>query len=187
MLKKIKYKKTSQSSLKKSCDELWSKIVQIRAEKKCEICDKKEYLNSHHLISRKVIRYRHDTDNGVCLCSGCHNFNENSPHVFYWNFEKWLKNEKPEQYEDHLKKREDISPIGKVDYQEIYYRLEKEYKELTGEYHMYSRLHQYIMFKNASDINALHIHEEKSVDEIAEKYGISKNAMKKFMTANKII
>ena len=165
---------------------MWSKIVREKANYKCEICEKTEYLNSHHLISRKVIKYRHDVKNGVCLCAGCHNFNENSPHVFYWNFEEWLKNHKPEQYKDHSEKRNNISPVPKTDYQEVYTRLEEEYKELTGEYHKISRLSQYIMFKNADNINSLN-EEGKTFTEISEIYGVSKNAMKKFMKDNKIL
>jgi hypothetical protein len=121
------------------------------------------------------------------LCPDHHEFsNICSAHTAPWGLEEWMKENRPEQFSQHVNARKNISNV-ETDYQEIYYRLEEEFKTLTGNYHMISRLQQYIMFKNAADINALHVHENKSVEEIAEKYDISKNALKKFMTDNQII
>jgi len=165
---------------------LWSLIVKTRDGFACAICKETKMPNSHHLVSRKVFKYRWDVDNGITLCPDHHEFsNTCSAHTAPWGLEEWMIKNRPEQFSQHVIQRNNIENV-KTDYQEIYARLEEEYKSLTGEYHMISRLHQYIMFKNADNINALHIHEGKKVEEIAEEYGVSKNAMKKFMTDNKI-
>jgi hypothetical protein len=187
MLKRIKYKKMSKSQGRRACDELWTLSVKTRDGFKCAICGETNMPNAHHLITRKVFQYRWDVSNGITLCPSHHEFDVHlSAHTAPWGLEEWMQENRPEQFAQHVIARKNIENV-KTDYQEIYWRLEQEYKEMTGNYHMYSRLHQYVMFKNAAEINALHVHEGHSVDKIAEKYGISKNAMKKFMTANKIL
>ena len=185
MNKRIKYKKTSKTTLKKACDGLWSLIIQERDNHKCCICGKTEYLNSHHLISRKILKYRYRKSNGICLCAGCHTFNEFSPHLFFWNFISWFKENRPNQYKIHVEQRQNIT-YEKINYEEIYLQLEEDYKELTGEYYKFSRMQQYIMFKNASNINSMVTNDKKSAEEVAEEYNVSKNAMKKFIKDNKI-
>lgn len=56
----------------KICDDLWSKLIKIRAWFRCEHCWKTSYLNSHHLFTRNNYNTRFDLDNGICLCSWCH-------------------------------------------------------------------------------------------------------------------
>ena len=56
----------------KICDDLWSKLIKIRAWFRCEYCWKTNYLNSHHLFTRNNYNTRFDLDNGICLCSWCH-------------------------------------------------------------------------------------------------------------------
>ena len=187
MLKRIKYKKLSKSQGKRACDELWALLVKTRDGFKCAVCGDTNMPNAHHLITRKVFQYRWDVTNGITLCPKHHEFDVSlSAHTAPWGLEKWMKENRPDQFSKHEHARENIEN-GTTDYQEIYYRLEQQYKEMTGSYHMFSRLDQYILFKNADDINALHVHDGKSVEEIAEKFGVSKNKMKKFMTDNKIL
>lgn len=187
MNKRIKYTKVKKSSGKRFCDQLWALIVRTKWDSKCAICGDTNMPNAHHLISRKVFKYRWETSNSLLLCPLHHEFSvEISAHCSPWGLEKWMKENKPDLYKTHVDQRESIENV-KTDYEEIYYKLEQEYKELTGEYYMISRLSQYIMFKNASNINALHIHEGKSIEEIANIYNVSKNTMKKFMIENKII
>jgi len=186
MLKRIKYKKISNKSGRNFCDSLWSLTVRTRDNFSCAICGDTNLPNAHHLITRKVFQYRWDIDNGITLCPSHHEFDVRlSAHTAPWGLEEWLKENRPDQYASHVKQRNNIENV-KTDYQETYYRLEQEYKELTGEYHMISRLNQYIMFKNAADINALHVHQGKSCNEIADIYGVSKNMLKKFMKDNRI-
>jgi hypothetical protein len=187
MRKRIKYKKISNKSGRNFCDELWALSVKTRDGFKCAICEDTNMPNAHHLITRKVFQYRWDVSNGVTLCPSHHEFDVRlSAHTAPWGLEEWMIKNRPEQFAQHVHARNNIENV-KTDYQEIYWRLEQEYKEMTGEYHKYSRLHQYVMFKEAANINGLHVHGGHSVDKIAETYGVSKNAMKKFMTENQIL
>jgi hypothetical protein len=188
MLKRIKYKKMKNSSGRRACDELWSLFVRTRDGFKCSICDNTKMPNAHHLITRKVFKYRYDVDNGLTLCPDHHEFSVTcSAHTAPWGVEKWMGENRKEQFKRHVEARNNITNV-KTDYQKIYLRLEEEYKELTGNYHKISRVSQYIMFLNADKINDLY-NDGKSVKEIFEEYkeyGISLNALKLFMKNNKI-
>ena len=168
------------------CDELWAKIVKTRDGYKCAICDNEKMPNAHHLISRKVFKYRWDTSNGITLCPNHHEFDVSfSAHTAPWALEYWLKDHREVQYAKHVEARNNIDNV-KTDYQEIYWRLEEEYKELTGENYKFSRLNQYMMFKYAQKIDEMYADGE-TFKEIAEQLNVSPNAMKKFMIDNKII
>ena len=188
MLKRIKYKKMKNSSGRRACDELWSLSVRSRDGFKCAICGNTKMPNAHHLITRKVFKYRYDISNGLTLCPDHHEFSVTcSAHTAPWGLEDWMKESRKEQFAQHVEARNNISNI-KTDYQETYLRLEKEYKEITGNYHKISRVSQYIMFLEASKINELYI-EGKSAQEIVDiykEYEISLNALKVFMKNNKI-
>jgi len=76
---------------KKKADDLWSLIV--RSVGHCEICGREgqltkegkpvKGLNAHHLIGRSNLKYRHDLNNGICLCVRCHKWSTEFkvPHV----------------------------------------------------------------------------------------------------------
>lgn len=70
--------------------KLWSKAVKERANNRCEWCGKIEYLNSHHIISKRYKPLRFDLSNGIALCPRCHKFgigiaaHENPLRVFLW-------------------------------------------------------------------------------------------------------
>ena len=186
MLKRIKYNKMANKSGRNFTDELWSLSVKTRDDFKCVICGETKMPNAHHLISRKVFKYRWDVSNGLTLCPDHHEFSVKcSAHTAPWAIEEWMKENRPEQYKQHVEARNNITNVKTI-YPDIYTRLEEEYKELTGEYHKIARLSQYIMFKNADNINSLN-EEGKTFTEISEIYGVSKNAMKKFMKDNKIL
>lgn len=69
---KIKIKKGK--SLKKECDEIWSKIVKLKAGMKSEISGKTESLHSHHIVGKPNYRLRYEIENGICLTAGEHFF-----------------------------------------------------------------------------------------------------------------
>jgi hypothetical protein len=187
MLKRIKYKKMGKAQGRRACDELWAISVKTRDEYKCVICGDTNMPNAHHLITRKVFQYRWDVSNGITLCPSHHEFDVRcSAHTAPWGIEEWMEEHRPEQLATHKHQRKNIENVKTI-YPEIYYRLEQEYKALTGEYHKISRLSQFIMFKNAENINDSHVNGGKSVEDIAQEYGVSKNAMKKFMTDNRIL
>ena len=185
MLKRIKYKKMSKKSGRNFCDELWSYLVKKRDGQKCMVCENDMKPNAHHLITRKVFKYRWDTDNGVTLCPAHHEFDvQFSAHTAPWALEEWMAEHRPEQYAKHVKNRRDITNED-IDYQEIYWRLEEEHKETTGEYYKRQRLAQYRMFKSAAVIDGMNSLGH-SVDHISKEMNFSKAALNKFMIANKI-
>ena len=61
-------------TLKKQCDELWAKIIKLRAGNKSELSGKTEGLHSHHIIGKPGYRLRYELDNGICLTAGEHFF-----------------------------------------------------------------------------------------------------------------
>ena len=71
---KKKYIKQRSKSLKSECDDLWSKLIKLRAGNKSELSGKTDRLNSHHLVGKASNRLRYDLDNGFCLTSGEHFF-----------------------------------------------------------------------------------------------------------------
>ena len=52
-------------------DKAWAMAVAERAGQRCELCGGTP-VEIHHLISRRVSRYRHDLSNGLALCAKCH-------------------------------------------------------------------------------------------------------------------
>jgi len=91
-------RKISKKGLKKKLDTAWSKVVRLQAGNKCEVCSKTEYLNAHHIVGKRNLRLRWELYNGVSLCSGCHTLKTDSAHQNPVWFEKWLKEDRGEDY-----------------------------------------------------------------------------------------
>ncbi len=124
-------KKLPIGKLKRRCDTMWSVIVRVVG--KCEICGTTEKrLNAHHLISRRVLLYRWEPSNGICICVSHHKWDVNlSAHVAPWGLEEWLATNKPEQYKwwvDHRKQKFSEIELTYDDLEDTYARLELEYK-----------------------------------------------------------
>lgn len=106
-------------------DKKWSEL--IRSAGKCAICGKNGQLHPHHLISRARRFFRHNLENGICLCAHCHNWNQDcSPHASPWAFDRWMQENRPEQYQWWDKNRWVVVKGVKLDYEAIY-------KQLCGE------------------------------------------------------
>lgn len=90
---------------KTSLDNLWSKIVKIRAGNKCEVCGKTDGLNSHHIFSRSNHSTRWDVQNGVCLCVSHHVFGNFSAHKAPIEFVEWLKSKRDDDWYFDLRRR----------------------------------------------------------------------------------
>ena len=73
--KKLGKSKTPRAKLISACDDMWSKLVKIR-DSYCPWCTKKgkhrKSRSAHHIFSRRYMVTRHDLDNGIGLCGGCH-------------------------------------------------------------------------------------------------------------------
>ncbi len=72
--------KAAQNALIRACDNLWRRIVLLRAGCKCEICgapraeqrDEMIIIDACHIISRNYWSTRWDPRNGVTGCRDCH-------------------------------------------------------------------------------------------------------------------
>ena len=84
-------RKIGKKGLTKKLDKAWGKVIRLHAGNRCEVCGEENYLNSHHIVSRSNRRLRWELYNGVCLCSGCHTFRNNSAHKNPIWFRNWLK------------------------------------------------------------------------------------------------
>jgi hypothetical protein len=88
-------KKINLAKLKRKADKLWSEA--IRKIGHCEICGATDYLNAHHIVSRKNSNLRWNLRNGVCLCAGkCHKFGLNSVHNNPFTIVDFLTSKKPQ-------------------------------------------------------------------------------------------
>jgi len=76
----------------------WSRLVKERDHNQCAICNKKEFLNSHHLLPKeqKDSKYKLDINNGITLCSLHHKYSYDlSAHKNPSKFYQWLITNKP--------------------------------------------------------------------------------------------
>ena len=112
----------------KHCDKLWSEMV--RAAGKCAICGRSDVqLHAHHLITRSARFFRHNLNNGMCLCPRCHEFNIGdvvdgvrriSAHQTPEFFREWMWAHLPEQAAWWEKNRYAVAGGAKIDYDQVY-------------------------------------------------------------------
>lgn len=114
----------------KLCDELWSKLVKIRAWFRCEYCWKTTNLNSHHLFTRNNYSTRFDLDNWICLCSWHHTMSSKfSAHKTPLEFAEWVITRNGRGWYDNLKAKSKKTWNKKYD--EVVEYLVSETKKLT--------------------------------------------------------
>ena len=85
----FKTKKTTQRTLCKQADKLWSQAIRLRDKDICQKC-KRPGNNPHHIFTRSIKHMRHLISNGVCLCAGCHTLGRESAHKGPEAFRDWL-------------------------------------------------------------------------------------------------
>lgn len=95
--KPIKRKKGE--DINKQLDDAWSVAVKSLAGWRCQVCGKRNNLNSHHIVGRRNYRLRWEVRNGVCLCVSHHKFGVESAHENPVWFDKWLRDNRPSDYE----------------------------------------------------------------------------------------
>ena len=87
--------------------KLWSGDVKERAGFKCEWCGKTEYLNAHHIISKRYKPLRFHRMNGMALCPKHHKFGiGSSAHENPILVIDWLAEHRPEALQilrNHIK------------------------------------------------------------------------------------
>ncbi len=129
---------------KKLCDRLWQRLIKARARYRCELCGaESSQLHAHHLIPRQAVFFRHNLNNGVCLCPRCHTFNYGqgsdnnqeaiSAHGTPWAFEDWLREHKPDQYAWFTKNRHKVFTGVKINYEQVYEQLLEAERDGDGE------------------------------------------------------
>lgn len=124
-----KHKKYLSPSLL-TIDNLWSKLVKIKAHNKCEKCGKQNALNSHHVYSRSNRSTRWDLNNGVCLCVGCHIFSSKfSAHKTPLEFVEWIRDSRGADWYSDLRTK--AREIYKPDYFKIKQQLDKQLEEFN--------------------------------------------------------
>ena len=193
---KIKYKKIPKSRGRNFCDDLWSILVKHRDGNKCVICGVTEYINSHHLISRRILKTRFSIPNGISLCPSHHEYGLLcSAHTSWWNFDKWVKENRPEQYSIWLENRKIQTDGEEVDYDKLYKEMEEQYKTSFGSYFRIERIGSYLLFLNFEDIKNLllkdpSISNNKKIELVIEKmkeFSIGNSTIKEFLKSNKLI
>ena len=115
-------KRTNDSWMKKKCDPLFSLIVRENADYTCAVCGlKSKYVHAHHLIGKSRKFYRHNLNNGICLCAQCHTFNAKlSAHGAPWAFEAWMRKHRPKQFKWWTKNRYQEFPGLKIDFEQVH-------------------------------------------------------------------
>ncbi len=89
----------------KRLDDAWSLLVKLKAGNRCEVfnCKKSEYLNAHHIFTRRNKVVRWSLDNGIALCPSHHTLDSRfSAHGTPIKFTDFLKNYRGENYIDLL-------------------------------------------------------------------------------------
>ena len=202
---KIKYKKIPTSRGRNFCDDLWSFLVRNRDGNKCVICGETEYIQAHHLLSRRVFSSRWTVDNGISLCPNHHEYSlETSAHTSPWHFEEWVKGNKQDQYKTWVNRRTSINHGEDLNYDKIYLELEEQHKAATGNYFRIERISPYILFINFDKIKSIidslpqasspqensKKEDNKKISLITEAlkdFNVGQTAIKEFLKTNKLI
>ena len=124
-----KKKTTKRKANLKICDNLWSKLIKIRAWFRCEYCWKTGWLNSHHLFTRNNYSTRFDLDNGICLCKWHHTVSSKfSAHKTPMIFDERIIKERWQERFDRLKRK--AKGVRDKDYEKVEKYLIEETKKL---------------------------------------------------------
>ena len=112
------------AKLKRKCDKVWSE--KIRSIGQCQRCKSEDFLNAHHLVTRRNSNLRWDLQNGLCLCCRCHKFSLDSFHNSPITVIDWFKEH--QSVESHLRivSQQDIKKITYEDMEQILKELTKE-------------------------------------------------------------
>ena len=82
-------------------DKEWAIDVKKRAKGHCEVekCNKRKWLNAHHIYSRNHMALRHNIENGVALCVKHHFW----AHQCGMEFAEWIVNKRGQTWLEGLK------------------------------------------------------------------------------------
>ena len=112
------------------CDKLWKQKVKERAGFRCEVCGcTHKQMHAHHLISRSAIFFRHNLENGMCLCASCHRYEYGqkgkfSAHGSPLLFEEWMEKNRPDTFLWWQKNQHAVTAGVTIDYEQVFHALE---------------------------------------------------------------
>lgn len=92
--------------LRNKKDKEWREAVKKRDNDKCVINDNCStgFIQAHHIIPRENKIFRHDVDNGVCLCPRHHKYSYDlSAHKNSFVFFLWLLEHRQIQFNKFFK------------------------------------------------------------------------------------
>jgi len=118
-------KLVTKKTLKKAADDLWAAVIK-RRDKMCIWCRVRPAVQAHHIFKRSLPSTRHDPENGIGLCGGCH-MKAHSDHSL---FEDFLKVRMGESRYFILKARAYV-PQSHTDHQMRIIELKKYQESLT--------------------------------------------------------
>lgn len=132
-------KTKSAKGIDKKLDEAWSLLVKLKAGFKCEYCQTRRNLQSHHIFSRSKKSTRWHVPNGVCLCASHHTLNSSfSAHKTGTEFTLWLYETKGKNFMDILRvKANSTSKLFKFEKELLLKELEKEIASFGVDYKKY--------------------------------------------------
>jgi len=108
---KAKLAKIKRRELKK-LDKTWSIAIRNKFNNSCAYCGGTEYLHAAHILPREIREFRHNLDNGICLCARHHKFSyQFSFHKNPFAFFIWFQEKYPEQYNNLIQEYRKIIKI----------------------------------------------------------------------------
>jgi hypothetical protein len=113
----------------------WGEYIHLKYSS-CAICGRSDgKLDAHHLISRKVVAFRNDPENGILLCFYCHKHDPRwSPHAGTLGFAEWLKENMPKKFQWWQENKNKIKrKIERKTYKEDYEYLKKLIEDFQNE------------------------------------------------------
>jgi len=119
-------------NIEKRLDEVWSKLVKLKAGNRCEYCGKSNNLNSHHIFSRAKRSTRWDPTNGISLCVAHHIGSGFSAHKTPLSFSLWIIKKRGESWYELLNyKSNQTSKLHKFEKELLLKDLQKEVTNMT--------------------------------------------------------
>lgn len=103
--KRVNRNVPAKGRLREMADRLWSLAIRSDWAGRCAVCNATN-VEAHHLVPRQFEATRYDLNNGICLCSRCHQFDENvSPHQNAAAWLAWLNNHWPARAQWYMENR----------------------------------------------------------------------------------
>ena len=151
------------------------------------MCGAEEYLNAHHLITRKWLKTSLDLNCGIVLCKACHDNTITAVHISPWVLENKLEAERPEQFKWFLSHRIEVNNDKqaaqnyKLKLDELLNEIEKLFPATLqrGDYFLYSESEENEIVHDFSDGGM-------TQSEVAKKWGCSSGCIKKMLKRNGI-